>query len=184
MAALPAGLRQHIHRVEGIALEMARAHALNEDRVRLGALAHDIARATKGEELLAQAGELGIVVHPVEERLPVLLHGPVAAASLKLHAGLDDQEVYDAICWHSTAHANLGPVASVVYLADKLDPQKEGRYPFLPRVRELASQDLELAMLEFLQHDLVSHLERGALVHPDSLEARNELLLRQSSRVA
>lgn len=86
--ALPRGLREHIYRVQRIALELAHRYEVDEEKVRLGALAHDIARAMKGEDLLLRARELGIGVDPVEERLPLLLHGPVAAEMLKRDHGL------------------------------------------------------------------------------------------------
>ena len=175
---LPDGLRSHIRRVEQVAGELARQHNVDKDKVALGALAHDIARAMKAEQLLQEARELGISVNALEERLPVLLHGPVAAESLKRLAGLADQDVYDAVFWHSTAHECLGPTGKVVFLADKLDPQKVGRYPFLPQLRDLAMRDLDGAILDFLTRQLGSLLQNGDLVHPASVKARNALLLR------
>ncbi len=174
---LPEGLRRHIYRVQKVALELARQHEVDGEKTRLAALAHDIARAMKGEDLLRKARELGIAVHPVEAEVPILLHGPVAAEMLRLTDGLEDQDIYEAVYWHSTAREGLGPAAKVVYLADKLDPRKVGRYPFLPELRALAMKSLDRAILEFLSRELVSLLQQGSLVHPTSVEARNELVL-------
>ena len=175
--ALPDGLREHIYRVQQIALELARHHSVDEDKASLGAMAHDIARAMKGEHLLQKARELGIRVHDVEARVPVLLHGPVAAELLKREEGLEDRDIYEAVYWHSTAHKRLGPAAKVVFLADKLDPQKAGRYPFIPELRELAMESLDRAVLDFLSRELASLLRQGSVVHPVSVDARNELIL-------
>lgn len=174
---LPEGLRRHIYRVQKVAMELARQHEVDGEKTRLAALAHDIARAMKGEDLLRKARELGIAVHPVEAEVPILLHGPVAAETLRLTDGLEDQDIYEAVYWHSTAREGLGPAAKVVYLADKLDPRKVGRYPFLPELRALAMKSLDRAILEFLSRELVSLLQQGSLVHPTSVEARNELVL-------
>ena len=178
IAALPDGLRQHIYRVEKVALELAHQHEVDEENARLGALAHDIARAMKGEELLRKAQELGIAIHPVEARVPVLLHGPVAAETLRTMDGLEDQDIYEAVYWHSTGHKGLTPSAQIVFLADKLDPQKALRYPFLEELRDLAMKSLDRAMLEFLNRELVSLIQQDSLVHPTSIEARNELVLK------
>ena len=174
---LPKGLRQHIYRVQRLALELAHQHKVDEEKARLGALAHDIARAMKGEQLLHKAQELGIAIHPVEAQVPILLHGPVAAESLRRLDGLEDQDIYEAVYWHSTAHRGLGPTAKVVFLADKLDPQKLSRYPFLPELRDLAMKSLDRAILDFLNRELISLLQHGSQVHPASVEARNELVL-------
>jgi predicted HD superfamily hydrolase involved in NAD metabolism len=177
LESLPEGLRLHIHRVRDIAVELARRHHVNEEQTTLGALAHDLARAMKGEQLLAQARTLGLSVHPVEESFPLLLHGPVAAELLWREDGLEDREVYDAVYWHSTARSGLGPSAKVVFLADKLDPHKACRYPYLPELRELAMVNLDSALVEFLSREMVSLLQHGDLVHPASLEARNAALM-------
>ena len=175
--ALPKGLREHIGRVQCVALELARHHGLDEETVMLGALAHDVARAMSGDQLLIKAGELGIPVHPVEAKVPILLHGPVAAESLRRSDGLQDQDVYEAVYWHSTAHVDLRPAAKVVFLADKLDPQKAPRYPYQPELKELSLVDLDRAIASFLDHELIALLQRGSLVHPVSVEARNQIVL-------
>ena len=178
LKALPEGLRQHTHRVEQVALDLAHQHQIGQEEVRLGALAHDVARAMKGDQLLQMADELGISVHSVEVQLPVLLHGPVAAELLRQTDGLGDAGVHEAVYWHSTAHKGLGPVAKVVYLADKLDPQKVSRYPFSPELKHLAMESLDRAILDFLNRELASLLQQGSLLHPASIEARNALLLK------
>ena len=174
--ALPKGLRDHVYRVEGLALDLARHHHADEEKVRLAALAHDVARAMKGEDLLREARRLGVKVHPVEARLPILLHGPVGAELLRSVDGLEDRDIFEAVYWHTTAHTELGPTAQVVFLADKLDPQKAQRYPFIGEVRNTAMASLDQAVLEFLDRELESMLRRGESVHPMFLEARDARL--------
>ena len=178
VGALPEGLRRHIYRVQQVALDLAHQHEIDGEKAKLGALAHDIARAMKGEHLLRKAREFGIAVHPVEEQVPILLHGPVGAEILRRMDGLDDQDVYEAVYWHSTAHAGLGPVAKVVFLSDKLDPHKLSRYPFQQELRDLAVKSLDRAIFEFLNRELISLLQQGSLVHPVEVEARNDLATR------
>lgn len=178
VGSLPEGLRRHIYRVQQLALDLARQHSIDEEKARLGALAHDVARAMKGDELLRKAREFGIAVHPVEQQVPILLHGPVGAEILKRMDGLDDQDIYEAVYWHSTAHAGLGPVGKVVFLSDKLDPHKVSRYPFQPEIGDLAVKSLDRAIFEFLNRELVSLLQQGSLVHPVEVEARNDLAVK------
>ncbi len=177
LATLPAGLRQHIFRVQALALELAQHHDIDENKVKLGALAHDLARALKGDQLLQKAHELGLPIDPVETHEPILLHGPVAAELLRREDGLEDQQVYEAVYWHSTAHKGISPVAQVIFLADKLDPQKAHRYPFIPELKELAIESLDKATLDFLSRQLESLIHEGSTLHPVSVEARNHLIL-------
>ena len=173
---LPRGLASHIGRVETLAAEFAHAHRLEEERVRLCAQAHDLCRWMRGKDLLAKARELGIPVHSVEESNPILLHGQVAAELLRMK-GLDDQVVYDGVYHHSTAYPGLHPVAKAVFLADKLEPNKAGRYAYSSEaLKDRAMKSLDDALLEFLTREISNSLSKGMMVHPSALEARNELL--------
>lgn len=176
---LPKGLQDHIARVRKIAVELARIHGLDEEIADLAAAAHDIARSTQSAELLKEARRYGLIVHSIEEHMPILLHGPVAASWVRLEAGIDNEEVHQAVYWHSTANRGLGPVAKLVFLADKLDPEKMHRYPYSNRIKALAEESLDRALLEFLNLQIASFLRQGELIHPATIEARNELLLPQ-----
>ena len=173
---LPAGLQSHIYRVRSIAQELAKRHGIDEERAALGMLAHDIARATPGEELLRSAAELGIQIRTVERVAPVLLHGPVGAELLAKEEGLADPSLHQAVYWHTTSHPSLDDLGKVVFLADKLDPQKIGNYPYLPELQQLALEDLDRAMLEFLTRETIAMASRGWMVHPMVIETRNHLL--------
>ena len=176
LASLPQGLQAHINRVRDIALELAPLHGVDPEQASLGALAHDIARAMPDQELLERASRLGLIAGVVEQHVPLLLHGPVGAEILRREDGLEDDSIYLAVYWHTTGHLSLDSLGKVVFLADKLDPRKLNRYPDQPRLRELAEQDLDQAMLDFLTREIISLASRGEMVHPAMLGARNHLV--------
>ena len=171
-------MQEHIHRTRQIARELAKVHSVDLERTDLASAGHDIARATKAEILLKEARRLGLSLHPVEEHLPILLHGPVAAQWLEQEMGVQDPEILQAVHWHSTASKNMGLIAKVVFLADKIDPQKILQRPHLERIRDLTWENLDQALLEFINSEVSSFIERGGLIHPATIEARNELFLR------
>ena len=174
--ALPAGLREHVERVREIGQRLAARHGVDAELVDVGLAAHDLARALDGDELVSRANALDVSVGPIESRLPVMLHGPVAAAELE-REGLRDARVLEAVRWHTTGRRGLGDVGKVVLLADKLDPQKAARYPYQDEIWRLASESLDAAIARFLSLSTADHLRQGRLVHPESIEFRNELLL-------
>ncbi|MQF48640.1 HD domain-containing protein [SAR202 cluster bacterium AC-647-N09_OGT_505m] len=173
---LPTGLKEHLARARDKAMELAAIHGVDPLKAGLAALAHDIARGMKEVELLDRARFYGLDLHPVEERVPVLLHGSIGADMLQRECGIEDSEVLEAVRWHSTFNKGLSQVAKITFLADKLDYKKASRYPYLDRIDRLAKEDLDAAVLSFLQEELVSMIGSGQLVHPASVEGRNELL--------
>ena len=173
---LPAGLQAHIYRVVEIARQLAARHGVDQEQAALAALAHDVARAMTDDELLDWATELGLPIGLIERRIPVLLHGPVGAEIMQREDGLTDPSVYSAVYWHTTASPALDVLGKVVFIADKLDPEKIVYYPYLPQIRQAASQDLDRAILDFLTRQTMDRLNRGELVHPVMVETRNALL--------
>ena len=174
---LPLGLQDHLHRTRDLAVELASRHNVDTAKVELAALGHDLLRAVSGNQLLQEARSLGLAVHPVEERVPILLHGPLAAQRLQQECGITDHEVLEAVHWHSTACPGMGRVGLVVFLADKLDPHKAESNPWLRRVAEIAQESLERAAAEYLTLELADLLKQGSLLHPASVKARNHLLM-------
>jgi|GEM_PF-174012 predicted HD superfamily hydrolase involved in NAD metabolism len=176
LARLPGGLREHLARVSEKALELAEIHGIDQSKAGLAALSHDVARSMKGSDLLRMATSYGLTLHPVEENVLVLLHGPVGAEMLQRECGIEDSDVLEAVRWHSTFNKGLGPVAKIAFLADKLDHTKVSRYPFLERIECLAKDDLDVAVLSFLQEEIAAMIRDGKLIHPASVEGRDELL--------
>ena len=177
LASLPQGLQAHIDRVRAIARVLAGAHGIDEDLAELTAAAHDVARHISGEQLIAEAERIGIAVNSVERAVPILLHGPVGAAWVIEDASISDPGVLEGVRWHTTAHPDLAPVGQVVFIADKLDPQKAKAYPFQAEVRDAAFRNLQEVALTFLDGMMRQHVDQGHMLHPLCTETRNALLL-------
>ena len=178
LKALPDGLQSHIYRVRDVALELAAPHNIDLQQAELGALAHDVCRAVPGGDLIRMASELDVPVSDVEQDFPLLLHGPVGAELLRKEEDLNDDILYEAVRWHSTAHASLDPLGKLVFLADKLDPQKAAVYSYQAKLHDMALESLDLALLEFLSREMAKRIEGGGTVHPASVDARNSLILK------
>lgn len=175
---LPRGLYEHVERMRALARELAPALGANLARVEVAAAGHDLARALGAEALLAEARRLGITPSEVEEAAPILLHGAIAAERLRREMGVADEEVLEAVRWHTTGRAGMGLVAQAVFLADKLEPDKVARTPSLRAIVPVAAKDPAHAIAAFLTDELSAQIRRGALLHPAAVETRNYFLLR------
>ena len=165
-----------MERAREVGQELAIRYGVDAVTVDLGIAAHDLARALKADALLSEAHSYGINPGLVERHEPLLLHGPVAARWLEHDDQCDNDAVIQAVRWHTTGFAGMDEVAKTVFLADKLDPYKVRRYPYLKKVQSLASEDLDTAIVEYLDRQIEYLLNRGLLIHPASLEFRNHLI--------
>lgn len=163
------------------ARKLADAAGVAAERAALGGLLHDSARAFTDQELLAAAARYGVPVDEIEQRVPVLLHGPVGAAWARRELGIDDEEVLQAVAWHSTGRGPMTALEKVVFLADKLEPEKGGRYPSLDALFATARRDIDAALIVCLDQQLRYLLERNALLHPASVAARNAALIARAA---
>jgi predicted HD superfamily hydrolase involved in NAD metabolism len=158
---------EHTLRVADTAEDLARAHDLDADRARLAALMHDSARELGPDEFLKLAETWNLQVGESERQSPKLLHGPVAAEMAR-ELGIDDEEVLEALRAHTTGRPGMGPLALVLYVADKIEPARD--YPSVGRLRDLAREDLHKAALESLRRAIAHNEGRGKTTHPASLE--------------
>ena len=176
-AALPDELAAHLVRVRKLARKLAKRHGVDPDASELGAACHDLARHMRPDALLEEAVRLEISIDPIERRVPIMLHGPVAATWLERDGEIPDSRVIEAVRFHTTGKISMSTVSKVVFLADKLEPDKVRRRPELGEVLRLASVDIDTALLEYVNRQIVRRVERGDLLHPSTLEFRNELIV-------
>jgi predicted HD superfamily hydrolase involved in NAD metabolism len=174
--ALPRGLRAHILRVEAEALRLAELHGVDAERASLAALGHDLVRHLPGEELLALAARYGLQPDAIERAEPVLVHGPVAARMLVEDYGIEDADIVAGVDCHTTARRGMAALEQVLFVADKVEPHKLQREPRMAAVRAKAERDLGAGVLDYLNWSIEAALLNGWLLHPRTLEARNELL--------
>ena len=176
-ASLPDKLKAHIFRTRDVGLELASRHGIDEERAELAILGHDVARAAKKSEILRQAERFEMPILDIERRAPVTLHGPVGAELLRNDDGVDDEEILDSVRYHTTGHPRLTPLGLLVFISDKLEPNKVKSYPYQQELRHIANESLQQAALEFLCRESAMRLQCRRPVHPTSLATINALLL-------
>ncbi|HSL01481.1 MAG TPA: bis(5'-nucleosyl)-tetraphosphatase (symmetrical) YqeK [Rubrobacteraceae bacterium] len=163
---LSEGRYDHTLRVADTAERIARAHGLDPERARLAALLHDAAREMGKEDFLRLAGAWDLPVGEPEKESPKLLHGPLAAELARREIGVEDKEVLEAIRAHTTGQPEMGPLALILYVADKIEPARD--YPSVQRLRRLVLQDLRTAAAEALRRSISHNEQRGKDTHPAS----------------
>ena len=102
-----------------------------------------------------------------------MLHGKTAAAIAKNEYGAP-QDVVDAIACHTTGKANMTLLDKIIYLADYIEETRD--FDGVEPARELAKVDIDEALLYCFDQSLYDLLNRGKLIHPDTMEARNALI--------
>jgi predicted HD superfamily hydrolase involved in NAD metabolism len=159
------------------AAELASLYHADRDRAYLAGLIHDYAKEIEPAVLLQTADRLNLPLDPItrfEGRK--LLHAPVGAALLSAELGLQDPEILRAVAYHTTGRAGMTLLEKIVYLADFIEPNRD--FPGVERLRELSGIGLDTAILAAIDDTIVLVLERHLMLHPDSVNLRNDLITR------
>lgn len=168
----------HVTQVAVEAQELAGRHGVDLAKAHLAALAHDLAAVVPVAEMPAIAEHMGITVSEADRAIPMLLHGPIAAAALADKLGILDEHVLNAVCHHSTLRARAGTLEKIIFLADKIayDPTSPHQGDYLPALQ--AIETLDGAALAYLDFVLNNAWRYGWLLHPRTVAAYRDLVER------
>jgi predicted HD superfamily hydrolase involved in NAD metabolism len=172
MQTRPEGLVRHVERVLHEALQLATSWDLDPVRTELAVWGHDLFRAFAPADQLRLARETGVHLTPADERSPIVLHGPVAAAVLRDRFAVRDDDVLAAVRDHTLGMDRMPLLARVILLADKFEERKRRRTPAMKAIRRLAHRDLDLALLCWADWKWVDERTNGWDSHPQHWQAR------------
>ena len=167
---------RHTLGVVQFALEMAKIYGADSGQAQMAALLHDCARCLPPRELLAAAEAQGIPVDDLEREIPDLLHGKVGAYLAGTRYGVSDPAVLQAIELHTLGARDMSTLDKIIFVADMVEPGRD--FPGVGRLREMARRDLDRALLNCFDSTVRFVLEKQQFIHPQSVIARNALLLK------
>ena len=162
----------HVLGTARTAVDLARRWGADAEEARRAALLHDCTKRLNLEEQLALCEKYQIALDDVERRELKLLHAKTGAAVARDVYGVSDA-VHDAIFWHTTGKADMTLLEKIIYLADYIEPTRD--FCDLRRLRSLAFQDLDQAMLLGFTMAVEDLSRQGGVVHPNSVRARDYL---------
>jgi len=167
--------RRHAAAVADTAQELATAHGVDPIKAHTAGILHDLARDINTEELVQRATQWSIKVGHWEKMNPVVLHAPVGAAMANRELGVQDEEILAAISAHTLGVPGMSLLSKVLYLADVIEPGRS--FPGLDDIRVLARKNLNGALLAAMDSSITYLLDRRRVIHPQTLEARNSVLI-------
>ncbi|GIN71003.1 hypothetical protein J14TS2_14780 [Bacillus sp. J14TS2] len=172
--SLGAGPRyQHTVRVLETAIILADRYGEDVPKVELAAIFHDYAKmmaVAELKKLLLKANEDSRLIEYHSE----LWHGPVAAYLAREEFAIEDNDVLNAIRYHTTGRANMSRLEKIIFLADYIEPQRD--FPGINETRELARKNLDESVLKALSNTIAFLLTKKATIYPDTFEAYNDLI--------
>jgi nicotinate-nucleotide adenylyltransferase len=104
-----------------LAEDLCRRFSLDPKAGYLAGIAHDLAKQIDNKLMLKLAKTDGMEITGLEKERPNLLHGRAAAVLLSERFGIHNKEVLEAVAVHTSGSVHMGPLAKVIYIADKTE---------------------------------------------------------------
>ena len=165
---------RHVLSVQELSVDLAHVHGANVWHANLAALLHDSAKWMSTQELHTEIKRYGIRLDPVEEQNPSLLHPFIGVKIAIERFSVTELEVLEAIRNHTTGSPSMGIIAQILYVADFAEPTRT--HQEVDIVRKLAYTDLDRAVHHVARREIVYLLEKGVLIHPNTLHTYNSTL--------
>ena len=163
----------HVQGAEEEAVRLARRWGADPVKAARAAILHDCTKYLEREEQLQLCEKYGIVLDELERQAVKLLHSKTGAWIARDVFGADD-EVFEAIYWHTTGKADMSLLDKILYMADYMEPNRD--FPGVERLRTLAYEDLDAAVIAGCETSIQEMEDRGLEVHRNTLAARDFLL--------
>ncbi len=173
---------EHSLRVVDAALELGKHFKLSQEQIALAALVHDRGKEIEDKEMLELAEEYELLKDRAEVYSPSLLHGPVGAQLLRLEGHISDEGILKAVHYHTTGRPDMSDLEKVIFMADLIEPGRD--YPNVDVLRTLAHKDIGLAVEKALDWTLEYLMRCGCVIHPLTVQTRNDYLMKQPEGVA
>lgn len=164
---------EHTVGVMETAVHLAEKYGADKKKAELAAIFHDYAKFRSKEEM-----ERIIVDENMPKQLleyhSELWHAPVGAYLVSIEAGINDEDILQAIRFHTTGNKDMNLLDKIVFLADYIEPGR--KFPGVDDVRSVAAENLDEAVVMALRNTIKFLLDKKQRIYPDTLETYNTLI--------
>ncbi|NSW89605.1 MAG: HD domain-containing protein [Firmicutes bacterium] len=165
----------HSINVMNTASDLAGYYSVDKRKAEVAGILHDCARDFQKENMYELCREFGIEIDEIKKRQPELLHGPVGAYIAEADYGIKDEAILEAIRVHTTGKENMSMLEKIIFISDYIEPGR--KFPGVNNIREWALKDIDRAMVFAFDSTIRYVLEKGTLLHPDTVSARNYIIM-------
>lgn len=160
---------KHSEGVVKRALEYAKIYNVDEEIVKIVAIAHDIAKELNDVEVQECINQYNIELDEVEKVNKSLLHAKIGAYICENEFGFT-LDMVDAIKYHTTGRENMSILEKIIYLADATEENRD--YDYAEYVETIKS-NINEGMLNVTKWVIGSLLERNRMIHLNSIKCYN-----------
>ncbi len=176
---------EHSLGVEYTSACLAIVYGADVTAARIAGLLHDCAKCLPDDEqirIMEKAGQ-----PPLQEEYDdhSLLHAKCGAVLARDKFGIDDEDILNAIRFHTVGRPNMSLLEKIVYIADFMEPNRKDLI-IMDGVRHAAFIDIDQTLLWIMEGVLSFVKQKGLIPAPSGLAAyeyyKNQIKIDESLR--
>jgi predicted HD superfamily hydrolase involved in NAD metabolism len=162
---------EHSLRVADTAKQLAALANVNQDKAFLAGLIHDTAKPMSPGTLDEYSIKIEDLKRDVYHQYKSVWHALIAPQVVGALFNIDDEEVLDAIEWHTTGKADMKPLTQIVFVADFIEPGRDA--VISKEVSEIASKSLDDACCRISEYSIEKLTNKKNKIHPLTIDCYN-----------
>ncbi|ETC90533.1 phosphohydrolase [Enterococcus faecalis PF3] len=164
----------HCMEVGEYAYQLGEKYLTSPEKVSIAGYLHDISAIYPNNQRISVAQKYGIELNEAEMAFPMIIHQKISKSIAKMDFGIEDNEILSAIECHTTLKKNYSDIDLVLFVADKIKWDQEGKPPYLDGLLQALNCSLENAAYFYIDYILKHDIK---VVHPWLWDAYNQLKL-------
>ena len=113
---------RHTEGVIYTAVRLAERYGADPEKAEIAALFHDACKNLDIEEMNTLVEEYQLGDYYIDK--PQLAHSKLAAAILKAKFGVEDEDILNAVSYHTTGRADMSLLEKIIFVSDATEPNR------------------------------------------------------------
>lgn len=168
---------KHVERVAVAAAELAEIYIVPVEDAVAAAYLHDVAKFFEITKMIDLVKGKYPEIENKMSQTTAILHGFAGAEFIRNNYdmfGIDNEEILDAVKYHTIGSENMSTLSKIIYLADAIEAGRT--WDGVEKARELAKKDLDKALIYEIKTKLEYLLSIENIIHPNIILFRNSLI--------
>jgi len=167
------GKKRYTHscNVADMCVRLAEIFGEDSNKAYIAGILHDIRKEAPPEEMKNEMLSSGYYVDPAELATKGTWHGIAGAYYVKTVLKIEDEDILNAIRFHTVGRAEMSRLEKIVYLGDLVSAERD--FKDVEKYRKYALADLDNGMFQALKWSIPSLVNKGGKIPISTVEAYN-----------
>lgn len=171
----------HSVNVAKCALKLSEIYNYDGEKSYIAGIAHDCAKYLNPDEIDYYVNKYKIELDELEINNISLSHSAIGAYIAKYELGIKDEDIINAIKYHTTGKENMNILEKIIYMADLIEENRS--FPGVDLLRELTyNGKIDEALLISFNNTIKFVIDNNQLIHPRTIDSRNYILKQNNTK--